>query len=209
MLVGVCRLAVTMIQVDIPFAAAMGSLAAGAARVQLKAGGREEYLRTWLATNLFLIFGFSWIPVFFLVNYFGWETTYMWWTAADVTAYPWFIPIAMILVFASGNAGFLLGARLETADRFIANRVFYIAIFACGIAWMIGLYPRTLKLGSYHTWTTSPWVYEDPVFVRGWVIAMTAATGLYLALIIHLLRRGRSFASQAGARDGVGTVAAR
>jgi hypothetical protein len=182
-----------MIQVDIPFAAAMGSLAAGAARVQLNAGGREEYLRTWLATNLFLAFGYSWIPVFFLLNYFGWETTHLWWTAADVTAYPWFIPVTILLTFACGNAGFLLGARLETAGRLVTNRVFYIAIFAAGIAWMIGFSPRTLKLGSYHTWTSSPWVYEDPVFVRNWVIVMSIWLASYVGLVIHLLHRGRSF----------------
>jgi hypothetical protein len=187
-----------MIQVDIPFAAAMGSLAAGAARAQLNAGGREEYLRTWLATNLFLAFGFSWIPVFFLINYFGWETTHLWWTAPDVTAYPWFIPITLILTFACGNAGFLLGARLETAGRVVANRVFYLAIFSCGIAWMIGFSPRTLKLGSYHTWTTSPWVYDDPAFVRAWVIAMSTWFGLYVSLVIHLLRRGRVFTLREG-----------
>jgi len=191
-----------MIQVDIPIAAALASLATGAARVQLKAGGREEYLRTWLATNLFLIVGFTWIPVYFLLNYFGWETTHLWWTASDVTAYPWFIPIAILLLLACGNAGFLLGVRLETSGRVTANRVFYVAIFTCAMAWMIGLYPRTLKLGSYHTWTTSPWVYEDPVFVRAWVLAMSSAAGLYLVLIIHLLRRGRCFRSLAH-RDGV------
>lgn len=188
-----------MIQVDIPFAAAMGSLAAGAARVQLNAGGREEYLRTWLATNLFLAFGFSWIPLFFLVNYFGWETTHLWWTASDVSAYPWLIPITLMLTFASGNAGFLLGARLETAGRWLANRVFYIALFAGGIGWMIGFYPRTLKLGSHDTWTAAPWVYTDPAFVRGWVIAMSTWFVLYIGLLVHLLRRGRSFTSRAGA----------
>lgn len=185
-----------MIQVDIPFAGAMGLLAAGAARAQLRAGGREEYLRTWLATNLFLIFGFSWIPAFFLVNYFGWETTHLWWTAPDITAYPWLIPIVIILLFACGNAGFLLGARLEMTGRFVANRVLRIAIFAGGIAWMIGFYPRTLKLGSYHTWTTSPWVYEDPAFVRAFVITTSVWIGLYIALVTHLLRRGRSFTSR-------------
>lgn len=198
-----------MIQVDIPFAAAMGSLVASAARVQLKAGGREEYLRTWLATNLFLIFGFSWIPVFFLLNYFGWETTYLWWTASDVTAYPWFIPIVMILVFACGNAGFLLGARLVRTGHVVANRAVYLAIFAFGVAWMIGFYPRTLRLGSYHTWTTSPWVYEDPVFVPALVITMSAWIGLCLALVIHLVRRGRPFKSQAGQHDTVSTGAVR
>jgi hypothetical protein len=186
-----------MIQVDIPFAAAMGSMAAAAARVQLKAGGREEYLRTWLATNLFLIFGFSWIPLFFLVNYFGWETTHMWWTAPDISAYPWFIPIVILLLFAGGNTGFLLGARLEMTGRVAANRVVFMAILAAGIAWMIGFYPRTLKLGSYHTWTTSPWVYEDPAFVRALAISMFIVIGLYIAFVIHLLRRGRSFTSQA------------
>jgi len=185
-----------LIQVDIPFAAAMGSLAAGAAQVQLRAGGREEHLRAWLATNLFLIFGFSWIPIFFLINYFGWETTHMWWTAPDATAYPWFIPAVMILLFAFGNAGFLLGARFVMTGNTAANRALYLAIFALCAGWMVGFYPRTLKLGSYHTWATSPWVYDDPVFMRAWVVTMSIWIGSYAALVAHLLRRGRFFAEK-------------
>ncbi len=98
-----------MIQVDVPLAAAMASAAAGAARVQLRAGTREEYLHAWLATNLFLMFGFSWIPVFFLVRYFGWETTHMWWTSPRVTDHPWVIPV-------------LAGAALRLRERGLPSR---------------------------------------------------------------------------------------
>jgi hypothetical protein len=40
------------------------------------------------------------------------------------------------------------------------------------------------------------------MFVRAWLIAMSTWLGSYVALVIHLLRRGRSFT------PGTGTAAA-
>jgi hypothetical protein len=180
-----------MIQVDVPLAAAMASAAAGAARAQLRAGTREEYLHAWLATNLFLMFGFSWIPLFFLVKYFGWETTHMWWTSPRVTDHPWVIPSSLVLLFAFGNAGFLLGARLVRAGRDVANRVFYLGVLAASFAWMIGFYPRTLKLGTADSWQTAPWCYEDPAFVTAWALTSLVWFGTFGALLVYLSRRGR------------------
>jgi hypothetical protein len=180
-----------MIQIDIPFAAAMGAGAAAAAKVQLRAGTRADFYRTWLETNLFLIFGFSWIPVFFLLNYFGWETTHLWWTAASVTAYPWFIPAAMVLLFAFGNAGFLIGARLVATDRAGANRVFYLGVLVACLTWLVAFYPRTMKLGTADTWETAPWVYQDPAFVRAWALSTAVWFGSFGALTVRLARRGR------------------
>lgn len=180
-----------MIQVDVPLAAAMAAAAAAAARRQLRTGTREDFLQAWLATNLFLMFGFSWIPIYFLVAYFGWETTHMWWTAPQVTAYPWMIPAALVLLFACGNAGFLLGTRWVRAGRDVANRVFYLGVLAACVAWMVGFYPRTLKLGSAATWQTAAWCYEDPAFVAAWAVTTTVWFASFGILIARLSRGGR------------------
>lgn len=193
-----------MIQVDVPLAAAMASAAAGAARVQLRSGTREDYLHAWLATNLFLMFGFSWIPLFFLVRYFGWETTHMWWTSPGVSDHPWVIPSALVLLFACGNVGFLLGARLVRAGRDVANRVFYLGVLAASLAWMIGFYPRTLKLGSAATWQTAPWCYDDPAFVTAWALTTLVWFGSFGALLVHLGRRGRHLTGARGRDTGAG-----
>ena len=183
-----------MIQVDVPLAAAMAAAAAGAARTQLRTGTHQDYLHAWLATNLFLIFGFSWIPVYFLVGYFGWETTHMWWTSARVTDYPWMIPASLVLLFAFGNGGFLLGARWVRAGSDRANRAFYLGIVAASIAWMVWFYPRSLKLGSAATWQTAAWCYEDPAFVTAWAVTTVVWFGSFGALLARLRRHGDQLA---------------
>lgn len=70
-----------MVQIDVPVAFAIGSLFADAASRQLQSGQPTAYDRTLALNNLFHIFFFSWIPIYFLLNYFGWETTHMWWHA--------------------------------------------------------------------------------------------------------------------------------
>lgn len=180
-----------MIQVDIPLAAAMGAAAAGAARRQLRAGGREEHLRTWLETNLFLIFGFSWIPIYFLINHFGWETTHLWWSN-PVSAYPWFIPVALLLIFAFGNAGYLLGSGWVHAGRDAANRTFYLGILGACVVWMVGFYPRTMKLGLPGQWQSAPWCHDDPAFMAAWAFTTAVWFGSFGFLLVRLARRGRA-----------------
>lgn len=177
-----------MIQVDIPLAAAMGSAAAAAAKVQLRAGAHPDFLHAWLATNLFLMFGFAWIPIYFLMTYFGWETTHMWWTLPTASDHPWVIPGSMLLLFAFGNAGFLLGVHWTRARQDGVNRTFYLGILAACIAWMVWFYPRTLKLGTAATWQTAPWCYEDPAFMTAWVVTSVIWFGTYGWLIAHLGR---------------------
>lgn len=54
-----------MAQVDVPAAFAIGSVLANAARQDLRQRRAAHYLRALLATNLFNIFSFSWISVYF------------------------------------------------------------------------------------------------------------------------------------------------
>ena len=129
-----------MVQIDVPVAFGIGSFFADAANRQLASGRAEYYYRTFAANNIFQIFFFSWIPVYFIANYFGWETTHMWWTADSAAAYPLFIPIFMVLFFGMANLGFLLGAWLVRKGRLGINRAVYLAVliyaglwvFACG-----------------------------------------------------------------------------
>jgi len=177
-----------MVQVDVPAAFAVGGLLADAAAKQLQTGRAEYYYRAFLKNNVFQIFFFSWIPVYFLLNYFGWETTHMWWHADSVDAYPYFVPIFMVIFFLAANAGFLLGVKLVKARRVLANRLVILGTFAfCGI-WILGQTGRTLRLGSYAEWKagTAPLFYEDGTFLFmllfTLVVWVVAAALFYLSL---------------------------
>ena len=106
-----------MVQIDVPIAWGIGSLFADAASTQLASGRAEYHYRALLKNNIYQIFFFSWIPVYFVLNYFGWETTHMWWHADSAAAYPYFVPILMVVFFAAANGGFLLGSWLVRRGR--------------------------------------------------------------------------------------------
>lgn len=179
-----------MVQIDVPVAFAVGSLFADAARQQLREGRAAPRLRALLYTNLFNIFFFVWIPVYFLMNYFGWETSHMWWHEDSVSAYPFFLPIFLLVFFAMGNLGFLLGERLVRAGRTWANRGVYLGILVYSAIWILGQVDRTFRLGSYRAWQagTAPWFYQDPVFV-GMLITTLIIFFSALAVFVVRLRR--------------------
>ena len=158
---------VMMVQIDVPIAFAIGSLFADAARKQLQTGRPEHYYRTLAQNNIFQIFFFSWIPVYFLLNYFGWETTHMWWHEDAVTAYPYYVPIFMMIFFLAANGGFLLGNWLVKNGRLFTNRIVYIAIVVYSLIWIFVQPGRTFRLGTYAEWKagTAPWFYEDLTFL--------------------------------------------
>lgn len=182
-----------MVQIDVPIAFAAGSIFADAARNQLRFGRAEHHYRAMLKNNLFQIFFFSWIPVYFLLNYFGWETTHMWWHAPSVTDYPLYIPIFLLVFFASANAGFLLGRSLVRRGRTVANRIVYLSILAYSAIWIFAQTNRTFYLGTYDEWSkgTARIFYEDPVFVRMLALTLVVfAVGL-AGFWISLRREGR------------------
>src|SRR3989304_5705438 len=87
-----------MVQIDVPIAFAIGTIFADAAHKQLQTGRPEYYYHAFSKNIIFQIFFFSWIPAYFLLNYFGWETTHMWWYEDSVTAYPYSVPIFLIML---------------------------------------------------------------------------------------------------------------
>ncbi len=185
-----------MVQVDVPVAFAIGTLFADAAHKQLQTGRPEYYYEILLKNNIYQIFFFSWIPVYFILNYFGWETTHMWWHEAAVTAYPFFVPLFLIIFFAAVNAGFLLGHHLVTTGKLIINRVVYIAIFIYSAIWIFGQVNSTFRLGTYSQWQAgqAPWFYQDPTFLAMLIISLLI-WGIALALVLlSLIKAGKRLA---------------
>lgn len=156
-----------MVQIDVPVAFGIGSLFADAARRQLATGRPEYYYRTFCKNNIYQMFFFSWIPVYFIMNYFGWETTHMWWHADSVAAYPYFVPIFLVVFFLAANGGFILGNYLVKSGRVVANRIVWLAILVFSAIWILAQTNSTMKLGTYREWEAgmAPWFWEDRTFV--------------------------------------------
>ena len=191
-----------MVQVDVPVAFAIGSFFADSASKQLRAGGQGPYYRAMLKNNIFQIFFFSWIPLYFVVNYFGWETTHMWWDADSVAAYPYFVPILVVVFFGVANLGFLLGKSLITKGHVWANRLVYLGLGVYALIWVFGQTSRTFHLGNHTQWEQGirPYFYEDRTFL--WMFIFTMAvwlTGL-IAFALSLWREGQNLDNTQPAR---------
>lgn len=186
-----------MVQIDVPVAFGVGSFIADAAYRQLQSGGPEHYYRALALNNIYQIFFFSWIPVFFLIHYFGWETTHMWWHADSVTAYPYFVPIFMVVFFLAANAGFLVGSRLVRQGRVMANRLIYIGILVYSGIWIFAQTGSTFRLGTYAEWKAgiAPSIYEDRVFFTVLVFTLLVWGGGLAAFFVTLRREGKQLAA--------------
>ena len=183
-----------MVQIDVPIAFGVGSFFADAASKQLIEGGRGSCCRTALANNIFQIFFFSWIPVYFVLNYFGWETTHMWWDADSVTAYPYFVPILIVVFFAAANLGFLLGWSLVVRRRLWTNRVVYLAVGLYALTWVFGQTSRTFHLGNHTQWEQGirPYFYQDHTFLGMFIFTMIVWIAGLAGFGLRLWREGRS-----------------
>ena len=136
-----------MVQIDLPIAFGVGCMFADAAHHQLQTGQRHYFTEVLLKSNLFQIFFFSWIPIYFILNFFGWETTFMWWHEDSVVAYAFYVPVFMVVFFLAANAGFLLGNWLVSNGRLLENRIVYSAIIVYSAVWIFAQTGRTLRVG--------------------------------------------------------------
>ena len=175
-----------MVQIDVPIAFAIGSLFADAAHKQLQTGQSRYFYKALALNNIYQIFFFSWIPVYFVLNYFGWETTHMWWHTDSVASYPFFVPILIVVFFGAANGGFLLGNALVRQNRVVANRAVYLGIVAFSGVWIFAQTNSTFKLGTYTQWVNgqAPWFYENSTFVAMLVFTLVVWGGAlaYFAL---------------------------
>ncbi|MFZ0819763.1 MAG: hypothetical protein WAM91_06815 [Candidatus Acidiferrales bacterium] len=163
-----------MVQIDVPAAFAIGSFFADAAHKKLQSGDAAQLYRAAFKNNLFQIFFFLGIPLYFIMNFFGWETTYLWWTSDSVAAYPLFIPVFTLVFLAAGNIGFFLGASLIRGGMVWANRIIYIGIAIYSIIWVFGQTSRTFQVGTYSEWAAHKSVifYDNKDFLTAFVIVM-------------------------------------
>ena len=183
-----------MVQIDIPIAFAVGQMLADAANRQLRTGQREHYYRALAHTNIFTGLFFAPIPIYFLVDYFGWETTYMV-NPERVTRF--FIPIVLFVLLLAANLGFWLSNALIQKGRAAVGRIVYILIWVYALAWIFGTWPRSTRIGTYAQYHTARetmirvWdVSKDPFF---WILIVTLVIfGVPLVLFaVGLSREGK------------------
>ncbi len=181
-----------MVQIDVPVAFGIGSLFADAAYRQLQTGQSLPFYRTLAINNIYQIFFFGWIPVYFMLNYFGWETTHMWWHADSVTAYPFYTPVFIVVFFAAANGGFLLGNRLVKQGRLGTNRAMYVGILIYSAVWILAQTNSTLRLGTYAEWKrgAAPWFYQDPMFLAMLIFTLLVWGGALVIFFVGLRRGG-------------------
>ena len=182
-----------MVQIDVPIAWGIGSLFADAAGRQLVSGRAEYHYRALLKNNIYQIFFFSWIPVYFVLNYFGWETTHMWWHADSVAAYPYYVPILLVVFFGAANGGFLMGSWLVRRGRPGVNRAIYLLILAYSGTWIFAQFGRTARLGTYEDWVAgrAAWFYTDSTFVVMLVFTLAVWAAGLLVFVLQLRAEGR------------------
>jgi hypothetical protein len=185
-----------MVQIDVPAAFAVGSFLADAARTQIQAGNREFSCRASFKNSVFQVFFFSWVPVYFILNYFGWETTYLWWHEDSVAAYPYFVPVFLVVFFLAGNAGFFLGKALIAKGRLLANRIVYIGLTLYSLLWVFGQTSRTFRVGTYSQWKAQESVmfYQDHTFLGMFIFAMVVWLAGVFGFYINLRREGMRLA---------------
>ena len=182
-----------MVQIDVQIAFAAGCMFADAASHQLRSGERAYFGETLLKNNIFQIFFFSWIPVYFILNFFGWETTFMWWKDDSVISYAFFLPVFLVVFFMAANAGFLLGNWFVTRGRLWANRIVYGIIMAYSGIWILAQTGRTFRVGTRSQWEagTAQWYYQDTTFLVMLIVSL-GIFGIALALfLLHLHRQGK------------------
>ncbi len=128
-----------------------------------------------------------------MINYFGWETTHMWWTEDSVTDYPFFVPLFMIIFFISAFSGFKFGTLLVRLNRIWPNRFVYLGIGLFSGAWIFGQPGSTFKLGSYEQWKSgvAPWFYQDKTFLFMLIFTVFLWAAAMAVILIKLCREGR------------------
>jgi hypothetical protein len=181
-----------MVQIDVPVAFGIGSLFADAANKQLQTGRREYFYQAWADNNVYQGIFFAWIPLYFLMNDFGWETTYMFWIKGSISAYPLYIPLFTIIFFLAANGGFLLGNSLVRAGKIWPNRIVYLAILAYSGLWILLQPSRTLHVGTYEEWAEGKavWFFQDRIFLLALIVTIAIwAVPLFL-YCRHLIDEG-------------------
>jgi hypothetical protein len=178
-----------MIQVDLPVAFGSGTLLAAALEHHTSERTWPYLYQRGLAKNLIFQTLFAlWLPVYLLVNYFGFQTSHMFWHGESLTDYPALLPVFLILYFATNIAGFHAGAWLVLRGRARLARLIFVAAFTYFALW-IALQPgRTLTLGTFAEWEagTARWIWTSTWFMGvlaiGALVFFVGMTAMYRSL---------------------------
>ena len=120
----------------------------------------------------------------------------MWWHADSVMAYPYYVPIFMVVFFLAANGGFLLGNWLVKKGRLVANRMVYIAVFIYSAVWILAQPGSTFRLGTYGEWKAgaAPWFYQDRTFLFMLIFTLVVWGTALVIFLLGLRREGRHLA---------------
>jgi uncharacterized membrane protein YfcA len=176
-----------MIQVDLPVAFGSGTLLAAALEHHTSARAWPYLYQRALAKNLIFQALFAlWLPVYLLVNYFGFQTSHMFWHGESLTDYPALLPVFLILYFLANIAGFSTGAWLVLHGRARLARLIFVAAFTYFALWMALQPYRTLSLGTFDEWRagSAPWIWTD-----SWFMGVLAAGALVFFVGITVIYR--------------------
>ena len=176
-----------MIQVDLPVAFGSGTLLAAALEHHTGARTWPYLYQRALAKNLiFQVLFALWLPVYLLVNYFGFQTSHMFWHGESLTDYPALLPVFLILYFLANIAGFSTGAWLVLHGRARLARLIFVAAFTYFALWMALQPYRTLSLGTFDEWRSgaAPWIWTD-----SWFMGVLAAGALVFFVGITVIYR--------------------
>jgi hypothetical protein len=136
-----------MVQIDVPMAACSTLMLVDAAhrQLQLKNDPEQRYFYKTLAkVNLFTAFFFVWIPVYFVIDYFPWETTYLYnYQAMSEFMRAAFVPLLILAVFAVANMAFWLGWRWVRNGYLRRVRILYALLWLYAATWIVAFFPRT------------------------------------------------------------------
>ena len=178
-----------MIQVDLPVAFGSGTLLAAALEHHTGARTWPYLYQRALAKNLIFQTLFAlWLPVYLLVNYFGFQTSHMFWHGESLTDYPALLPVFLILYFAANIAGFhdrrMAGAaRTRQAGAAHLRRRVHLLCPLDGVAAL-----SDLELGTFEEWKagTARWIWTDTWFMGvlavGALVFFVGITAIYRSL---------------------------
>src|SRR3954452_14509048 len=194
-----------MIQVDLPVAFGSGTMLAAALEHHTSARTWPYLYQRGLARNLiFQTLCALWLPVYLLVNYFGFQTSHMFWHGDSLTDYPALLPVFLILYFATNIAGFHTGAWLVRQGRARLARLLFVAAFTYFALWIAFQPARTLTLGSFQEWEAgaAPWIWTSTWFMGvlavGAVVFFVGITAAYRSLKNEAIRGGGGAIQDAG-----------
>jgi hypothetical protein len=192
-----------MIHLDVPLVFSFGVLFADAAKQQIRADPPVYAPRTQLEANLFQTVFFVWAPLYFMVAYFGWETSHLWWHGDSVADYPLLLPGLIVALTASVNAGFLVGKSLVLRERQRTIWAIYLATAVFCVWWLIAMGDRVSRLGTYREFAAgqAPPITTDPTFMTVLAINLVVTGGALAVFVTRLIRAGTHISASRHARD--------